>query len=119
MVIWRQVMREIPANKDWKDFSKPDGITSKTVCSVSGQAPLTGYYNCPTITEYFAKGTEPKSSSKCSVHYKKYEAAKKKAEEEAKKKAEEEAKKKAEEEEAAKKAEEEAKKKDKDKKKGN
>ena len=119
MVIWRQVMREIPANKDWKDFSKPDGITSKTVCSVSGQAPLTGYYNCPTITEYFAKGTEPKSSSKCSVHYKKYEAAKKKAEEEAKKKAEEEAKKKAEEEEAAKKAEEESKKKDKDKKKGN
>ena len=98
MVIWRQVMREIPANKNWKDFAKPDGITTRTVCRTSGKTPLTGYYNCPTLTEYFAKGTAPSKSNKCDVHQKKYNEAKKKAEEEAKKKAEEEAKKKAEEE---------------------
>ncbi len=105
MVIWRQVMREIPANKNWKDFPMPDGISTRTVCRTSGKTPLTGYYNCPTITEYFAKGTAPSKSTKCDVHQKKYEEAKKKAQEEAKKKEEEEKKK----------AEEEAKKKEEDK----
>ncbi len=98
--MWRAVMERIPANQDYEDFDKPDGLTIQTVCSTSGEYPYNGV--CGTIDEYFVEGTQPTKSDACAYHYEKYQEAKRKAAEEAKKKADEEAKKKAEE--AAKKA---------------
>jgi membrane carboxypeptidase/penicillin-binding protein len=40
------------------DFKIPDGITSRTLCPVSG-LPLGPYCPEPGRAEYFIKGTEP------------------------------------------------------------
>ena len=112
--IWREVMQELPGNQEWQDFNRPDGITQRTVCQVSGQLPLSGV--CPSVTEYFDEDSVF-DDDYCDYHYEEYlemkrreEEERRRAEEEAKKAAEEEAKKKAAEE-AKKKAEEAAKKK--------
>lgn len=124
--MWRAVMERIPAHQTWNGFTKPDGLSERTVCKVSGMTPYKGI--CPTVTEYFEKGTVPDEGEYCEYHYKQYLEKKKKEEErkkkEAEKKKKEEEKKKAEEEakkaeEEAKKAEEEAKKEAEKKKKGN
>ena len=90
MIIWRQVMSNIEANKHSSDFSKPDGLTTAFVCKDTGQLAVDGYCD-HAYTEYFVKGTEPKSY--CSVGQKKKQKAdeKKKKEEEEKKKKEQEA----------------------------
>lgn len=84
-------MSNIEANKHSSDFSKPDGLTTAFVCKDTGQLAVDGYCD-HAYTEYFVKGTEPKSY--CSVGQKKKQKAdeKKKKEEEEKKKKEEEEK---------------------------
>ena len=94
MIIWRQVMSNIEANKHSSDFHKPDGLTTAVVCKDTGQLAVPDYCD-HAYTEYFVKGTEPKSY--CSVGQKKKQKAaekKKKDEEERKKKEQEEAQKK-------------------------
>jgi len=105
--IWREVMEDLPGNQEWQEFEEPDGIVRRTVCKVSGQAPLSGV--CPAVTEYFDEDTEFDSENYCDYHYEEYLEMKRREEEERKRK-EEEAKKKAEAE-AKKKAQEAAKKK--------
>jgi penicillin-binding protein 1A len=94
MIIWRQVMSNIEANKHSSDFHKPDGLTTAVVCKDTGQLAVPDYCD-HAYTEYFVKGTEP--TSYCSVGQKKKQKAaekKKKEEEEKKKKEQEEAQKK-------------------------
>ena len=105
--IWREVMKNLPGNQDWKEFEEPDGIVRRTVCKVSGQAPFSGV--CPAVTEYFDEDTDFDSDDYCDYHYEEYLEMKRREEEERKRK-EEEAKKKAEAD-AKKKAKEAAKKK--------
>ena len=105
--IWREVMKNLPGNQDWKEFEEPDGIVRRTVCKVSGQAPFSGV--CPAVTEYFDEDTDFDSDDYCDYHYEEYLEMKRREEEERKRK-EEEAKKKAEAD-AKKKAQEAAKKK--------
>ena len=114
--MWKAIMERIPANQEWTEFEKPDNLTTATVCKVTGQLPYKGV--CPSITEYFVKGTEPAEKEYCEYHYEKYkeeqkkkEEARKKAQAAARKKAQKEAEQKAKkerEEEAAQKAAEEA-----------
>ena len=109
MVLWRQIMSRIPANKKASDFKKPDGITTAVVCPDTGLLAVEHYCK-KAYTEYFVKGTEPKTECTKGLKKKKDEEEKKrKKEEEARKRAEEEARKRAEEE--AKKKQEESKKK--------
>ena len=56
--IWKAVMSRIHENLPYEDFTKPEGITSLTVCKVSGLLPIEGI--CDTdprgsmlVTEYF------------------------------------------------------------------
>ena len=56
--IWKAVMSRIHENLPYEDFTKPEGITSLTVCKVSGLLPVEGV--CDTdprgsmlVTEYF------------------------------------------------------------------
>ena len=65
--IWREVMKNLPGNQDWKEFEEPDGIVRRTVCKVSGQAPFSGV--CPAVTEYFDEDTEFDSDNYCDYHY--------------------------------------------------
>ena len=85
MIIWKQIMSNIGANKKSSDFKKPDGLTTAAICSDTGQLAVSGYCD-HAYTEYFVKGTEP--TSYCSVGLKKKQKAddKKKKEEEQKKK---------------------------------
>lgn len=54
--VWRQVMEKVHQGLEVKQFPQPDGISEVKVCKVTGMKPNGG---CETITEYFAKGTEP------------------------------------------------------------
>lgn len=63
-VLWRNVMERIHENLEYKDFTKPDGIVTATVCKKSGKLAVEGLCDCDprgsmVITEYFAAGTEP------------------------------------------------------------
>ena len=64
-IIWRKIMQEIHEGKSDPGFSKPDGITRYSVCTVSGLLAVKGV--CPaTHSEYFASGTRPSKS--CDQH---------------------------------------------------
>ena len=92
MIIWRQVMSNIPANKKASDFKKPSNISSCYVCADTGLKAIDNYCT-HGYTEYFVKGTEP--TAYCYVGQK----AKEKAAEKARKKKEAEEKRRREEEE--------------------
>ncbi len=62
--IWKSVMRRIHEDLPDKDFVKPDGIVTATVCRESGKLAIDGVCtNDPrgnrAYTEYFAEGTRP------------------------------------------------------------
>lgn len=67
-VIWRKIMDKIVEEKEQdrsKKFEKPTDIVTASVCLNSGLLPVEG--KCPsTITEYFAKNTEPTET--CDLH---------------------------------------------------
>ena len=71
--IWRESMSRIHEGLEYKDFPRPSGITTSTVCMDSGFLPLDGICSTAikgnaTYTEYFALGTVPSSS--CNHHVK-------------------------------------------------
>lgn len=71
--IWRESMSRIHEGLEYRDFARPGGITTSTVCMDSGLLPLDGICSqCikgnATYTEYFALGTTP--STTCNHHVK-------------------------------------------------
>ena len=63
--LWKSVMGRIHENLDYKDFDKPDGITTATVCKKSGKLAVAGLCDSDPRgsmieSEYFASGTVPK-----------------------------------------------------------
>ncbi len=71
--IWREAMSRIHEDLSYKDFARPSGITTATVCMDSGYLPLDEICsNCikgnSTYTEYFALGTVPTTT--CNHHIK-------------------------------------------------
>lgn len=65
--VWRGVMEQIPANQTYEDFTMPDGIVQKTICTSSGLLPVAGLCDATLGTEYFAEDTVPTET--CNVHY--------------------------------------------------
>lgn len=71
-IMWSEIMKQIHEGYPSKTFaSKPDSIISVSVCKQSGKLPVAGLCDCDergsqVITEYFAKGTEPKEY--CDAH---------------------------------------------------
>lgn len=62
--LWRSVMSRLHADLNPKDFTKPEGITQKTVCRKSGLLPLEGVCDhdprgSQNYKEYFAADTVP------------------------------------------------------------
>ncbi len=71
--IWREAMSRIHEDLEYKDFSRPGGITTASVCMDSGLLPLEGVCSeCikgnATHTEFFTVGTVPTTT--CNHHVK-------------------------------------------------
>lgn len=71
--LWKSVMGRIHENLDYKDFDKPDGITTATVCKKSGKLAVAGLCDSDprgsmVESEYFASGTVPKDYCDHHVH---------------------------------------------------
>lgn len=63
--LWKSVMGRIHENLEYKDFEKPEGITTATVCKKSGKLSIAGVCDgdprgSMVESEYFASGTVPK-----------------------------------------------------------
>ena len=54
--IWKSIMSRVHANLEEKDFTMPSSVEKKSVCSITG---CLARPSCPTVTEYFAKGSVP------------------------------------------------------------
>ncbi|MCL4397961.1 PBP1A family penicillin-binding protein [Patescibacteria group bacterium] len=57
--VWNPIMKYLLAGKPDEGVARPDNIIPIQVCSLNGLLPCE---NCPTKTEYFIKGTEPKTA---------------------------------------------------------
>lgn len=73
--IWKTIMEQIHIQKNLekKDFTMPDSIVTKRICTKSGKLAKEGFCDDPSVgnttrIEYFAKGTEP--TEYCDVHVK-------------------------------------------------
>lgn len=55
--IWHQIMSHLLAERENEPFLKPEDLIKIEICSLNGLLPCEG---CPTKTEYFLPGTEPK-----------------------------------------------------------
>lgn len=69
--IWKNIMSRVHEGLEEKDFEKPEGIVTATVCKKSGKLARSGLCDCDPrgsqmITEIFAEGTVP--SEYCDVH---------------------------------------------------
>lgn len=68
--IWKNVMRRIHENLEYKEFEIPESVAEVKICQKSGKLATA---SCPSITEYFEKGSEPTGA--CSMHVESYKAA--------------------------------------------
>ncbi|MEG0371391.1 MAG: penicillin-binding transpeptidase domain-containing protein [Clostridium sp.] len=66
--IWAAIMKEAHKGKQYKDFPKPSGFVSVSVCPVSGKIPTEYCKEAGAIpvSEYFPSGNQP--SEICDVH---------------------------------------------------
>ena len=61
--IWKAVMEYGLRNEPIVPFARPEGLTERAICAVSGLLPGP---NCPTVNELFIPGTEPTET--CHLH---------------------------------------------------
>jgi len=71
ITLWRKIMEEIHRDLPYRDFPRPDGIVSATVCRYSGKLPVDGICDMDPRgsslrTEIFAAGTVP--TDFCDIH---------------------------------------------------
>ena len=62
--LWRAIMSRVHEGMEYKDFTKPDGLTTATICRKSGKLAAEGLCDADprgsmAATEYFAAGTVP------------------------------------------------------------
>lgn len=56
--IWHKIMKSLLEGEEDESFPKPEDLVQVAICSINGLLPCEG---CPTKTEYFLPGTEPKT----------------------------------------------------------
>lgn len=70
--MWGDIMKEIHSKLPYKDFTRPDGLETASVCADSGKIPTDLCTKDPrgsrVITDIFVEGTVPTES--CDVHVK-------------------------------------------------
>ncbi len=67
-VLWKAIMARLHENLEYKDFVKPDGISTATICRKSGKLAVAGACSADgsAVTEYFDSSKLPTES--CDVH---------------------------------------------------
>ena len=68
-LLWRSIMGRIHEGLEYKDFVKPEGITTSTICSKSGKLAVAGLCSLDgsAVTEYFDASKLPTESCDCHV----------------------------------------------------
>ncbi|MDR2899772.1 MAG: hypothetical protein LBU94_05620, partial [Clostridiales bacterium] len=71
MLIWSHIMQEAHRNLEYKDFERPAGIVSATVCKDSGKLAVSGLCDADArgsraVSDIFPAGNEPHDH--CDVH---------------------------------------------------
>ena len=61
--IWHAVMEYALQDEEIVGFGRPENLTERAVCAVSGKLPTE---HCPTVNELFIPGTEP--TELCQIH---------------------------------------------------
>ncbi|MDR0957742.1 MAG: transglycosylase domain-containing protein [Clostridiales bacterium] len=66
--LWSYIMERVHQNLEYRDFERPDGIITETICNESGGLAIPGICNVlgTSRTEIFAVGTQP--NEYCNVH---------------------------------------------------
>lgn len=65
--LWKAVMERVHEDLPNEEFAMPNGIVTRTVCSLSGKLPVPGLCDAYLKTEYFAESSMPTES--CDMHY--------------------------------------------------
>ncbi len=81
--IWHNIMTQLLNGRPKTAFSRPSDLISMQICAFNGLLPCEG---CPTKTEYFLPGTEPKTHCDPQAIKKAQEEEEKRQKEEAEKK---------------------------------
>ncbi len=68
LLLWSNIMEQIHENLPTKEFERPDGITSGSVCNKSGKLPIEGLCSVDgsVISDIFAVGMKP--TEYCTYH---------------------------------------------------
>ena len=76
LIVWRAIMDQLHDNLAYKEFEKPEGITTASYCAIQNGSPIdgvcsadyygAGYYGNMVSTDYCTAATAPKSQ--CSAH---------------------------------------------------
>ena len=68
-LLWKSIMGRIHKDLEYKDFIKPDGITTATICRKSGKLAVAGLCSSDgsAVTEYFDASKLPTESCDCHI----------------------------------------------------
>lgn len=76
LIVWRAIMDQLHDNLAYKEFEKPEGITTASYCAIQNGSPIdgvcsadyygAGYYGNMVSNDYCTAATAPKSQ--CSAH---------------------------------------------------
>ena len=76
LIVWREIMDQLHDTLPYKDFERPEGITTASYCAVQNASPIdgvcsadyygAGYYGNMVSTDYCVAATAP--SSQCTAH---------------------------------------------------
>ena len=68
-LLWKSIMGRIHENLEYKDFIKPEGVTTATICNKSGKLAVAGLCSLDgsAVTEFFDASKLPTESCDCHV----------------------------------------------------
>ena len=67
--LWKSIMGRIHEDLEYKDFIKPEGVVTATICRKSGKMAVGGLCSADgsAVTEYFDESKLPKESCDCHI----------------------------------------------------
>ncbi len=67
--LWKSIMGRLHEGLEYKDFVKPEGVVTATICRKSGKMAVAGLCSADgsAVTEYFDESKLPKESCDCHV----------------------------------------------------
>ncbi|MCR5508142.1 MAG: PBP1A family penicillin-binding protein [Lachnospiraceae bacterium] len=68
-LLWKSIMGRLHEDLEYKDFVKPEGVVTATICRKSGKLAVPGLCSADgsAVTEYFDEAKLPKESCDCHI----------------------------------------------------